>query len=199
MEIELDAHLIRKYANTNFVEGWAITHYSENGIPTTTANRIYVCKYFKGGYSFEDRETAGNILLKLTKQFIHNQWPIESRPFNSIVVPPANLDKEFNLTSHIASRLEAGGIKDLSDGLSKVRHVTPLKNVALENRKVEIDGSMEFEYLPSGINPTGVLIFDDILGGGNTANEVSRAIRQALPDTPQYYLALTYIKGQAIQ
>jgi len=199
MEIELDPQHFRKYSNVNFIEGWAITHYSEKGVPTTTANRIYVCKYFKGGYTFEDRQIAGEILLQLTKEFIHSQWPIDGRPFNAIVVPPENLEKEFNLTSYIASRLVAGGIKDLSESLIKVRQVAPLKNVALENRRVEIDGSMKFQYPLSATKPTGVLIFDDILGGGNTANEVSRAIRETLPDTPQYYLALTYIKGQAIQ
>jgi hypothetical protein len=199
MEIDVDPHAIREYSNQNFVEGWALTHYSENGVPSSTANRIYVCKYYKGGYTNEDREIAGEILLKLTKKFIHQQWPMDRRPFNSIVVPPENLGKEFNLTSFIASRLVAGGIKDLSGNLKKIREVTPLKNVAFENRKAEIDMSMQFDNPHKEFKTTGVLIFDDIWGGGNTANEVSRAIRETLPDTPQYYLALTYIKGQAIQ
>ena len=191
---------IQPYSEPSFKEGWAITHYSINGNFSEIANRIYVCKYNKGGYSIQDRKTAGDKILRITKEFISMKWPREDRPFDAVVTPPQNLEKEFNLTTHIAENLKAGKINNLSSFLKKSREIKPLKNISLEVERVkEIDNGLRFEYPPMLGIPQGILVLDDILGTGTTAREVSRAIRENLPDIPQYYLALTYIKGQAIK
>ncbi len=200
MEIAIDLKDIQPYPEPSFKEGWAITHYSIDGNFSEIANRIYVCKYNKGGYSIHDRNAAGEKLLKITKEFISLKWPRPDRPFDAVVTPPQNMEKEFNLTTYIAENLKAGKIDNLSGFLKKKREIKPLKNISLELERVkEIDKGLKFEYPPMLGIPQGILVLDDILGTGTTAREVSRAIRENLPDVPQYYLALTYIKGQAIK
>jgi hypothetical protein len=195
-----DVKEIQPFPDPSFKEGWAITHYSTDGNFSEVANRIYVCKYNKGGYSIQDRKSAGDRLLIIAKEFISFKWPRADRPFDAVVTPPQNLAKEFNLTAHIAENLKAGNIDNLSDFLKKSRDIKPLKNISLELERVkEIDKGLKFEYPPMLGIPQGILILDDILGTGTTAREVSRAIRENLPGVPQYYLALTYIKGQAIE
>ncbi len=190
----------RPFLETSFMDGWAITHYSLDGKFSEIANQIYVCKYNKGGYSIEDRKAAGDKLLKIVKEFISINWPRVDRPFDAVVTPPQNLEKEFNVTSHIAENLNAGRINNLSSFLKKHREIKPLKNISLESERLkEIEKGLKFEYPPMLGIPQGILVLDDILGTGTTAREASRAVRENLPEVPQYYLALTYIKGQAIK
>jgi hypothetical protein len=199
MELSFNPADARQIDDPFWQQGWAISHYSLNGVSTPISNQIYVCKYYAGGYTMADRVGAGEKLLRLTKLFISTYWPTETRPFDAVVVPPQNFDKEFNLTTYIAARLTSGGIWDYSNCLSKTREINSMKNVALERRSSEMDKALKFEIGEEIRRPKGILVFDDILGTGSTAKEVSRAIKAALPQMPLYYLSLTYIKGQAIK
>ena len=191
MPASFDIEKAKEYINPAFAEAWATSNFSYY------SDTIYACKY--GKYSNEERIAAGTLLLSITKEFIHQKWPLISRPFDAIVVPPENLAKEFNVTSFIAAHLQAGNIYDFSKFLSKNREVTSLKKVNIDLRSAEISGAFDF-IIPEEVRlPKGILILDDVLESGSTALEVSRAIRSTYPSIPQYYLALTYIKGQAIK
>jgi predicted amidophosphoribosyltransferase len=186
-----DPSLAQAYISPQFVEAWAICNYSN------FSSRIHTCKY--GGYEQADREAAGKFLLGEVKDFIHKKWPQESRPFDWIVTPPQNLAREFNLTEYISSNLIAGNIRSATGFISKNREVRSMKNVSAEERAKEIAGAYSFNFPSSYQIPKGILVFDDVLGTGGTASEVARTLNQALPGIPLYYLAITYIKGQAVK
>jgi adenine/guanine phosphoribosyltransferase-like PRPP-binding protein len=50
----------------------------------------------------------------------------------------------------------------------------------------------------SKAKPKGILIIDDVLETGSTAKELCRAVNDAWPGVPRYYVALTYLMDRTI-
>lgn len=179
----------------NWAQGFSLNPYSnELGRDTEIGRLVHDLKYAKH-YSSEEISAFSDQLATRLKNFIRIAFPYPGRPFDSVVVPPSNFEsKTFELMPFLADALKPGKIENLSHLIIQTREVAPLKGLrSLHERYVAIHESMRVDK--AEIHPRGILILDDVYEFGTTAREVARALEQAFPGVPRYYIALTKKRG----
>lgn len=193
----LDKKLVQRFPERYWKEGWALSHYSKDGVRTELGQLIYRAKYqthIEGNLS--ERQDAGNHILDTVKDFIRQKYPYSSRPFDAAVRPPSNLNKIFDLTGYIASNLSEGGIRDWSEQIIKTRDLSNMKSLVAKQRQVELDGAYEFKISDHTRYTNGILIVDDVLDTGSTSREICKVLDRVFPGVPRYFIAVTYLLDQ---
>ena len=88
-----------------------------------------------------------------------------------IAVPPSNPQKEYVLLKVIAAHIaKSWNRDDLSGAVRKVRETEQVKNVALENKLWNIEGSIKVHPKVEGRK---ILLIDDLYQSGITMNYVA--------------------------
>jgi predicted amidophosphoribosyltransferase len=197
MHSELDWTLVTRFPESYWNDGWALSHYSKAGTRTALGNLVHTVKYNQHiKTNIEERNKAADEILSAVKEFIKVKYPLSQRPFNSVVCPPSNIDKIFDLTKYVSSNLGAGGIEDLSSCIRKTRDLPSMKNLNGKQRSIELAGAYEFVPPANVEHICGVLIVDDVLDTGATSREICSLLNTALPKVPRYYLSVTYLMAQ---
>ena len=88
-----------------------------------------------------------------------------------IAVPPSSPEKEYSLPGIIANHIaEVWERDDLSDAVIKIKETKQAKNVALEDKLANIEGSIQ--VLPK-VKGRKILLIDDLYQSGITLNYVA--------------------------
>jgi hypothetical protein len=193
MTLEVDMSLVKKFLEENWVEGWGLSYYKNQDGYSKLGLMVYNTKYNFHGRSLEERELTAEHLRAVVKDFIAQKYPLDTRPFDTVITPPGNLEKPFDLTKFIAARLTSGGIRDISSYVAKTRSIPVMKNLPVRERRAAIKDAFELMGLPKEWRPKGFLILDDILDTGATAGEICNLLEKKFPGVPRYYLAITYL------
>jgi hypothetical protein len=189
----VDMSMVKKFLEEDWTEGWALSYYKNMNGYSKLGLMVYNTKYDFHGKSVSEREQTAEHLRAMVKDFISKKYPINERPFDTVITPPGNLEKPFDLTKYIAARLTSGGIRDISTYVAKTRPIPVMKNLPARERRQAIKDAFELIGLPEGWRPKGVLIFDDILDTGATAGELCNLLEKSFPGVPRYYLSITYL------
>ena len=193
MSGEVDFKRVKSFLETGWIEGWGLSYYQNSHGKSRLGRLVYEAKYGFGRYSLEERSQTAEELRSVVKDFIHKQYPSATRPFNTVITPPGNLEKPFDLTKYIAERLISGGIRDFSGLMYKKREIPSMKHLNVHERKAMLKGAFGLREAPTDWNVKGFLILDDILDTGATAHEVCDTLENYFPGIPRYYLAITYL------
>lgn len=193
----LDPNLITHFPENYWTDGWALSFYSKAGVKSKLGDLVNMVKYNQYVENdYEVRLSAGNDILDTIKEFIASKYPRGSRPFDAAICPPSNLNRAFDLTHHIASHLESGGIHNWSKRLLKTREVTTMKQLSAHERRLALDGAYRFNPVDVPEHSKGILIVDDVLDTGATSREICKVLETVFPGIPKYYVAVTYIMDQ---
>jgi predicted amidophosphoribosyltransferase len=180
-----------------WIHGWALDAYTRPSGRTQIGELINIIKY----RLHNDPDLASvqaEILLEIVKKFLVKVYPISSRPFDCLIHPPSNTKRKFHLTDFLVNKLSTPKISNRSGEIVKVKNYETVKTMSGKERVKTVPGSMQLIPSLALPKPRGILILDDVLDTGNTAREVCRALNVVWPNTPRYYMALTYLLDQGI-
>ena len=175
-----------------WVEGWALDAYTKRNGRSENGELVNVVKYRLHNQPIEAAQKA-EILLTCLREFLLKVYPITYRPFDTLMHPPSNTKREFHLTHFIADQLAGNNMINRSSEIVKSKPHITVKTMSGKERAQTLHKSMQVIPNQALPNPNGILIIDDVLGTGNTAKETCRALQECWPDTPRYYVSLTYL------
>jgi predicted amidophosphoribosyltransferase len=180
------------FEENHWVHGWALDAYTNRLGKTPYGELINAIKYRLQN----DPELAvekAELLLSDLKKFLVNLYPIQYRPFDCILYPPSNTERNFQLMEYLANKLASETVPNRSSEIIKIKRHSTVKSVSGKERTATLINSMKLVPDLSKAKPKGILIIDDVLETGSTAKELCRAVNDAWPGVPRYYVALTYL------
>jgi predicted amidophosphoribosyltransferase len=183
---------VRFFQEKYWVDGWALDAYTNQSGKTTYGNLINISKYQLKNDPIQASEKALP-LLKDLMVFLAKMYPLAQRPFDCLIYPPSNEERKFQLTKFLGDGLATPKIPNRSDELLKIAPHSTVKTMSGKQRFVTLPNTMIVNPDPTRPKPKGILVIDDVLETGNTAKEVCRALEEAWPRIPRYYVALTYL------
>jgi predicted amidophosphoribosyltransferase len=143
---------------------------------TQTGSLVYAAKPYN--QTTGDRDKADELANALS-DFIHCH-PSYAEVDTVVAVPPSNIDKSFDLPTHLVDRIAARtGKEDATSWIRKVRDTKQMKNCETIQQKID---NVRNAYMASSdaiFEDKTVLLIDDIYQSGFTINEVGRTIRAA--------------------
>jgi predicted amidophosphoribosyltransferase len=183
---------VRFFQEEYWVDGWALDAYTNRNGKTLYGELINISKYQLKNDPLLAAAKALPLLVGL-KGFLTKMYPVAYRPFDCLVYPPSNQDRKFQLTQFIGDGLATSKILNRSREITKIHPHSTVKTMSGKERFVTLPHTMNVVPDASRAKPKGILVFDDVLETGNTAKEVCRALEEAWPGVPRYYVALTYL------
>lgn len=180
------------FEEKHWTHGWALDAYTNNYGKTSYGELINAIKY-KLQNDPEAASKKAEILLSDLMKFLAKIYPIPHRPFDCILYPPSNTERNFQLMEYLASKLAHKSVTNRSNEIIKIKRHSTVKSVSGKDRSATLINTMKLEPDLSKAKPKGVLIIDDVLETGSTAKELCRAVNEAWPGVPRYYVALTYL------
>jgi len=183
---------VKYFHEKYWTHGWALDAYTNLKGKTRLGTLVHTIKY-RIQNDPEAARVKSQLLLDTLKEFLVNTYPMRRRPFDCLVHPPSNTEREFQLMDFLCTQLSYPNMQDRSKQLINVSSHETVKAMSGQERFATLPNTMKFITDSRQVRPSGVLILDDVLGTGNTAKEVCRALEVEWPGVPRYYVSLTYL------
>lgn len=193
--IECPHSLLSKEIKNSWVEGWALSKYSEEPYKKTRIGSLI--KRIKYDHSIdylpEDRISDATTITREIIEMIRRLYDPSNLPFDLCVCPPSHEIKPLNLPDFICKKISGGRVKFAEKAIIERMPLKTIKSLPKPERSAKLLDNFVFVCGPDEYPRNGILIVADVFDTGSTITGVSRAVAAEFPNLPRFVLTAAYI------